>query len=180
MKFVIIGLVVVVIALIVWYISTLNGLRQMVLKVEEADSGIDVALTKRFDVLTKMLDIVKEYENYEKNVIVESIRLRSGMSMTEKSNAEKQMNKAFDSIKLTAEAYPQLQASATFNQLQVAVMDTEEHLQAARRAYNANVTAYNNRVVTIPSSVVAGMNGYVKKDYFEAEETKKQDVKMTF
>ena len=147
---VIIGIILVVVIgiLAAAYISISNGLKTASLKVDEAESGIDVALTKRFDVLTKMLDVVKEYKNYEKETI--------------------------------AEAYPQLQAAETFRQLQVAIMDTEEHLQAARRAYNSNVTIFNTKVVTFPSSIVAGNMGLSKRDYFEAETSKRQDVEMKF
>ena len=59
-------------------------------------------------------------------------------------------------------------------------MDTEEHLQAARRAYNSNVTIFNTKVVTFPSSIVAGNMGLSKRDYFEAETSKRQDVEMKF
>ena len=59
-------------------------------------------------------------------------------------------------------------------------MDTEEHLQAARRLYNSNVRAINQMIVTFPQSWVAKRIGMNKKDFFEAEEAKRQDVKMTF
>lgn len=179
---VIIGIILVVVIgiLAAAYISISNGLKTASLKVDEAESGIDVALTKRFDVLTKMLDVVKEYKNYEKETILETVKLRKGMSMQEKKVAENEMNKLFSDIKLVAEAYPQLQAAETFRQLQVAIMDTEEHLQAARRAYNSNVTIFNTKVVTFPSSIVAGNMGLSKRDYFEAETSKRQDVEMKF
>lgn len=177
---IVIILVVVIGILAAAYISISNGLKTASLKVDEAESGIDVALTKRFDVLTKMLDVVKEYKNYEKETILETVKLRKGMSMQEKMVAENEMNKLLSDIKLVAEAYPQLQAAETFRQLQVAIMDTEEHLQAARRAYNANVTIFNTKVVTFPSSIVAGNMGLSKRDYFEAEASKRQDVEMKF
>ena len=179
---VIIGIILVVVIgiLAAAYISISNGLKTASLKVDEAESGIDVALTKRFDVLTKMLDVVKEYKNYEKETILETVKLRKGMSMQEKKVAENEMNKLFSDIKLVAEAYPQLQAAETFRQLQVAIMDTEEHLQAATRAYNSNETIFNTKVVTFPSSIVAGNMGLSKRDYFEAETSKRQDVEMKF
>ena len=59
-------------------------------------------------------------------------------------------------------------------------MDVEEHLQAARRLYNANVNAYNAKIVVFPNSIVAGQMGAPKKELFVAEETKRQDVKMEF
>lgn len=178
-----IGLViilVIIVLIVLWYIGTMNSIRALQLKVEEADSGIDVALTKRYDVLTKLVAVVKEYKNYEKDTLYETIKLRSGMSMAEKNDAADKMGKAFEQIRVTAEAYPELRSNENFKTLQTAISDVEEHLQAARRLYNSNATAYNTKLVMFPSSVVAGMIGATKKELFEAEEAKRNDVEMNF
>ena len=177
--YIIIGIVLLVILIIVvWYISQVNKLNRAVIKIDEASYGIDVALTKRYDVLTKMLDIVKNYQNYERETLMQIISLRSGMSMKERNEASRNMDKVSSDIRLLAENYPELRSSANFAELQKSVMDVEEHLQAARRLYNANVTSYNNMIVAFPSSVVANNIGAVKKDFFEADAIKRQDVKM--
>ena len=75
------GIVVVVIVLI-WWVYGANHFRRMTVKIQEAESGIDVALTKRFDVLTKMFDIAKSYIQYEKSTLLSIIQLRSGMSIS--------------------------------------------------------------------------------------------------
>ena len=62
----------------------------------------------------------------------------------------------------------------------ITIADVEEHLQAARRLYNANVNTYNTKLVVFPSSIVANNMHAVKKPFFEAEEAKRQDVKMSF
>lgn len=176
--FIIIGIIVLVV--VIWYIATMNGIRKAGLKVDEADSGIDVALTKRYDVLTKQLAVVKEYASYESRTLFETIQLRSGMSVKEKSEAASKMNEAANQFRLTAEAYPELKSSANYIALQNSISDVEEHLQAARRLYNANATAYNTKLVMFPSSIVAGMIGAQKRDLFEAEEEKRKDVEMKF
>ncbi len=66
----------VIVGLVIWYVSTMNGLKALELKVEEADSGIDVALTKRYDVLMKQLAVVKEFTSHESKTLLETIRLR--------------------------------------------------------------------------------------------------------
>ena len=79
-----IGLIVVlgiIFFIFIWYFSTYNGIKTSDLKVSEALSGIDVALTKRYDVLTKMLDTVRGYMSYEKQTLADIVRLRSGMTM---------------------------------------------------------------------------------------------------
>lgn len=176
----IIIIAVVVAVVILWFIITSNSLNKAVVKIEEADSGIDVALTKRYDVLTKMLDTVKGYAKHEKEVIIETIKLRKGMSMEEKNAANNQMTEAFSKLNVVAENYPDLKASENFSVLQQSITDVEEHLQAARRLYNANISSFNQMIVAFPTSIVAGMKGLTKKEFFEAEEAKKEDVKMEF
>lgn len=175
-----IGIVVLVIIVVLWYVGTMNGLRAAALKVDEADSGIDVALTKRYDVLTKQLAVVKEYASHESKTILETVKVRSGMSMAEKVDAVNKMNEVASQIQLTAEAYPELKSSNNFMVLQNSITDVEEHLQAARRLYNANVTAFNTKIVMFPASIVANNLGLTKRDLFEAEGYKRQDVEMKF
>jgi len=171
---------VVVLGIVLWFILTSNALNRAVVKINEADSGIDVALTKRYDVLTKMLDTVKGYAKHEKEVIIETIKLRKGMSLEEKNAANVKMDEAFSKLNLVAENYPDLKASENFAVLQQSIADVEEHLQAARRLYNANVSSFNQMIVTFPISIVAGMKKLSEKGFFEAEESKKADVKMEF
>lgn len=173
-------IVVVLIVLVFWYIAVANGIKVAELKVKEGESGIDVALTKRYDVLTKMLDTVKGYQKHEKAVLTEIVKLRSGMTMAEKNNANRAMDALSKDINILAENYPELRSSTNFTELQKAIVDVEEHLQAARRLYNANVNAYNRKIVVFPNSIVANNMHAVKKEFFEAEETKRQDVKMEF
>lgn len=173
-------IVVVLIVLVFWYIAVANGIKVAELKVKEGESGIDVALTKRYDVLTKMLDTVKGYQKHEKVVLTEIVKLRSGMTMAEKNKANRAMDALSKDINILAEDYPELRSSTNFTELQKAIVDVEEHLQAARRLYNANVNAYNRKIVVFPNSIVANNMHAVKKDFFEAEETKRQDVKMEF
>ena len=163
---IIVGIVVVVILLIA-YISIRNNISRTQIKIDEASAGIDVALQKRYDVLTKMLDVVKAYTKYEKETILDVIKVRKGMSMDEKADADKKMNEEFSS-------------SDNYKTLQQAIADTEEHLQAARRMFNSNVSRLNQLLVTFPSSVVASSMGVTKKAFYEVEEAKKEDVKMDF
>ncbi|MBQ7136546.1 MAG: LemA family protein [Bacilli bacterium] len=171
--------VVVIIALIViWYICTLNKLNRTLVKIEEADSGIDVALTKRYDVLVKMMDTVKAYAKHEKETLFEVINLRKGMTLDEKNAANAKMSANLEKINLVVENYPELKSSDNYKMLQQSVIEVEEHLQAARRMYNSNVSIFNQMIVSFPTSIIANSKKMVKKTFFEAEETKKKDVKI--
>lgn len=177
---ILIGVLVVVFIIVIWYVSTYNGIKALGIKVDEGLSGIDVALTKRYDTLTKLLDVVKGYQKHEKEILLEVIKLRSGMSMAERNAANTQMDQAASQIKLLAEAYPELKSSNNFVQLQNSIADVEEHLQAARRLYNSNVSAYNTKIVMFPNTIVANGMGAKEKEFFEAEEAKRSDVQMSF
>ena len=175
---IIIGAVVAVV--ILWFIVTSNSLNKAIVKIEEADSGIDVALTKRYDVLTKMIETVKGYAKHEKEVLFDVVKIRKGMTIEEKNEANKQMDETMSKINVLAENYPDLKASENFKTLQDSITDVEEHLQAARRLYNANISSYNQMIVTFPISIIAGTKGLTKREFFVAEEHKKQDVEIKF
>lgn len=167
-----------------WYIGTMNKLRQLELKVQEAESGIDVALTKRFDMLTKMLETTKGYAKHEAETLENVIKWRTGVprdaSIKEKEEFLNQMNEVSSGIDVVVEKYPDLKADNVFMELQSAIANTEEHLQAARRLYNANVTRINHIIVTFPQNIVANAIHMDKKPYFEAEDKKREDVKFDF
>ncbi|MBH1941039.1 LemA family protein [Mobilitalea sibirica] len=156
----------------------MNSLRRAEVKIDEALSDIDVALTKRYDVLLKMLDVCKGYAKYEKETILETIKLRSGMNMEVRKEASSEMDQAVSFIHAVAENYPELRSSDNFKQLQAAIMDVEEHLQAARRLYNSNISYLNQRIVSFPTSIVANQINIRPREFFEADEIKRQDVKM--
>lgn len=177
-------LVIVVLLIILWYVSTMNHLRRLEVKVEESLSGIDVALTKRYDVLTKSLETTKGYAKHETETLQKIVNLRktsiSDLSLSEKSEIGKGLEKIASGINVIVENYPELKADKLFSNLQTLIADTEEHLQAARRFYNSNVSLINQAIVSWPTSMVARNKGITKKEFFEAEEAKKQDVKIQF
>ena len=176
--FLIIGIIVIILA--VWIIITNNGLIRKRNKVEEARSGIEVALTKRYDMLTKLLDVAKNYARHEEKIFSTVIKLRQGMSLEEMQEADESMNQMTNSLAAMAEAYPQLSADTVFKELQVGIRDAEDQLQAARRVYNANVTSLNNAIEMFPSSIIAGMKKMTKNELYRAEAVHHSDVKMNF
>lgn len=176
-------IVILAISFFAWWIGTANRLRRDQVKIDEAASGIDVALTKRFDLLTKSVAVVKGYAKHEAETLEKVIAMRrpsSDAPMKEKADFSSAVTKAFDSINVVAEQYPDLKANASFTALQNQVADVEEQLQAARRVYNSNVSVFNQEIVVFPSSLVAHHYAMAKRDFFEAEEAKRQDVKIEF
>lgn len=174
--------IIIIIAIIVfaigYVISISNGLNRAIIKIDEANSDIDVSLTKRYDVLTKMIDVVKGYAKYEQETIFKTVELRKNMTIKEKNEANELMEENMEKINVIAENYPDLKASENYKTLQKAIADVEEHLQASRRLYNANVSSYNQKIVTFPSSIIANSKGLTKKDFFTVENKKREDVKI--
>ena len=162
----------------IWCINTVNGFKKKEIRVQEGLSGVEVALTKRYDMLTKMLDTAKGYMAHETDLFERVIALRRGMSIGELNDAQQQMDSLSGKLFAVAEGYPELRSSQVFVELQRGIRDAEEHLQAARRLYNTNVTAYNTAIAMFPAKLLAG--GRKPKEFFAAEESKREDVKLTF
>jgi LemA protein len=167
-----------------WYIVTMNGLRQLEVKVSEADSGIDVALTKRFDALTKLVNTTKGYAKHEASIFENVTKWRKGLpdalTMEQKQEFLGRMNEVQSGINVAVENYPDLKADKVFINLQNSINEVEAHLQAARRLYNSNVSTLNQRIVTFPTSIVASNIKMARKAFFEAEVAKRQDVDVSF
>lgn len=167
-----------VIVLITYFIKTMNRLTQLRNKVSELDSDMDVALTKRFDLLTKQYQAVKMYCAHESTTLIETIKMRRGMTTGEKKKISGKLDELGAQLRVTMEAYPQLRASENVAMLQKSCDESEAHLQAARRLYNVSVTKYNNACMEFPASVIAALTGNKGAEYFKADENKCQDVEF--
>lgn len=157
---------------------TVNRFRYLEIKIEEARSGIEVALEKRYQLLTRLLESVKAFMKHETEIFQTTIRLRKGMSVNELHSASDQMDEWAHRIQATAEAYPELRSAELFQQLQQGVFEAEEHLQAARRLYNSNVSLYNTAITLFPARLLAGKR--LPETFFETDESKKADVPLRF
>lgn len=165
------------ILLIRWLIKTVNGFQKKEIRVQESLSGIEVALTKRYDLLTKMISTAKGYMEHERELFTRTIELRRGMSVGELAEADQKMDMLSGRFFAVAEGYPELRSSEVFLELQKGIRDAEEHLQAARRLYNASVD-YNTAISVFPAKLLAGARR--PREFFAAEAEKQEDVKITF
>jgi LemA protein len=156
-------------ALVVAY----NGLVRLRNKVSEAWSGIDVQLERRHDLIPNLVAAVQGYAAHERALFeaVATARTlaRSATGPAAVGDAETVLGAAVGRLVAVAESYPQLQASASFVQLQRDLTETEDEIAAARRIYNGNVQIYNTRLQSFPANVWAGAFGFVPEDLFEAQ-----------
>jgi LemA protein len=173
-------IVIIVVIGVVWWISTSNDFKRKETKIYESLSNIEVALEKRYDMLTKLRDAAKAYLAHEVEVFSKVIELRRGMSAAELSAADAEMTNFRNKLFAIAENYPALRSSDIFIELEGGIRDAEDHLQAARRLFNSNVSAYNQAIIVFPSSIIANSEGRTQKPFYEVDDYKKQDVEMSF
>lgn len=171
---IVVGIVVAVVLIIGIYLwTTYNGLVTLNVRVDEAWSDITVQLKRRADLIPNLVDSVKGYASHESKVFEDVTKARaatiSAQGPAEASQAENMMQDALKSIFAVAEAYPQLQASQNFLQLQGELVDTEDKIQSARRFYNGGVRELNTRIQLFPNNIFAGNLGFDERDFFEVE-----------
>ena len=134
-------------------------------QVTNAFSAIDVMLKKRFDLIPNLLEVVKQYTNYEQGTLSKIVELRTkatsgNVSDAEKASIDAQLSSSVKGLMVNVENYPDLKANTNFINLQSTWTESEEQIAAARRTYNASVTDYNDAIMMFPGSIVAGMLNY--------------------
>lgn len=107
----IIVVLVVILAIILWCLRTVNDFKKKEIRIQEGLSGIEVALTKRHNMLTKMLETAKAYMTHEKDLFTQVIELRKGMSISEMNAAHQQMDILSRNFFALAENYPELRST---------------------------------------------------------------------
>lgn len=147
-----------------------NTLVELKMKVKQAKSGIDVYCQQRFDLIPNLIETVKEYMKYEKEVFENITKLRTEYNNTKDMKVSQELNKQINSIIAVAENYPNLKASEQFLNLQKNLEKIESQLQAARRIYNNDVTNYNTKISVVPYNIIASMFDFESEALFELED----------
>ena len=178
MELLVYGALIIVATIVLYCISVHNQFVRVGNKVEEALSGIDVALAKRYSVLTNLVEVVKEYVKYENEMLVKIVEVRKYGSMKDRVDANENYEEVTERLIALKEAYPDLKANEQFLSLQDAIQDNEEHLAASRRMYNSNVSIYNDLVLSFPSSLIGNWMGASKKEYFRASVDERNNVSI--
>lgn len=164
----------VVAILVIWLISSYNGLVRMRNNRENAFANIDVQLKQRHDLIPQLVATVKGYATHEKDLLESVTRARAAAmgagTIDDKIKAEGELSKALAGLRVSLEAYPDLKANQNFLQLQGEVSDIENKLAATRRFFNSATREYNNQVETFPSNIIAGMFGFRREIMFEVED----------
>ncbi len=158
---------------LVFLVVIYNNLVGLRVRADSSWSDIDVQLKRRHDLIPNLVETVKGYAGHEKTTFENVTKFRSmAMQATgpaERAEAEGQLTMALKSLFAVAENYPQLRASENFTSLQKSLAEIEDHLQNARRYYNAVVRDLNTAIQSFPSNLVAGMFGFQQKAFFQLD-----------
>lgn len=158
-------------ALLVWAIWTYNRFIRLDNLADEAWSGIDVQLRRRYDLIPNLVAATRAYKDYEQELLTTVTELRhlNGQPSQARAETETRLSKSIGRLIALAEAYPDLKASEQFLELQDALVQVEEDIQYARRYFNGSVRDWNNQVESFPSLLVARLFNYQERDFFEIQ-----------
>lgn len=178
--FITLGVVFVIVA---WCVSGYNGLVHMDEGVQNKWADVETQYQRRADLIPNLVNTVKGYAAHEKETLSEVVKARSeatsvkfdaeNMSaeqMAAFQKAQSGVSSALSKLLMVVEKYPDLKANQNFLELQSQLEGTENRITVARRDYNAVAKEYNSTVRKFPKNIIAGMFGFEKKAYFEAEQ----------
>jgi LemA protein len=166
---------IVIVVLAVFLIGIYNGLVGRRNRVDEALSQIQVQLKRRHDLIPNLVEAVKGYMQFEQKVLTDVTNARAAavaagaQGVPAQAQAENALTGTLRSLFAVVENYPDLKANQNVLSLQEQLTTTENQISFSRQHYNATVLDYNNGIQTFPNNVFAGMFGFGKRDFFEAE-----------
>lgn len=175
-----ISILVIVVVIVLWIISTQRKLVVLDENINNAMSQIGVQLSSRFDALTSLLDLTKGYAKHESETLIETIKSRRSV-ITAKSTPddvlrqEGVITEALGKIAMVSEQYPELKANQTYIKTMDAVETFENMVRTSRLIYNDSVTKLNRQIRMFPVLIIAGLLGFRQRDYLE-EQVLKADM----
>lgn len=167
-------------------VALYNRLVKLRVTAQNAWSDIDVQLKRRADLVPNLVETVKGYASHERETLdaVTAARTRAvaahGAGPAERAEAEAALSGALRGLTVAMEAYPELQASGGFRDLQAQLAETEDHISNARRYYNAVVRDLNTAVQTFPSNLLAGPMGFREREFFAATASERETPAVRF
>jgi len=182
---IVIGVVLLVILIPFGYLKgTYNSLVTMDEGVKGAWAQVENQLQRRYDLIPNYVETVKGYARHEKEVFVKVTEARSRVAgagaISEKIAANNELSSALGRLLVVVERYPDLKANANFIRLQDELAGTENRISVERRRFNEAVKAYNTKIRSFPTNLIAGMFGFEKATFFEVPKEKQEVPKVKF
>ena len=169
---------------LLYVILAFNSLVRHRQRVENAWSGIDVQLRRRYDLIPNLVETVQGYADHERELFEEVTRARTqaieASTVGGQAEAERGVTRSLGRLLAVAEAYPQLRANENFLALQEELTATESKIAFARQFYNDQVMRFNTKIQQFPSLIVARIGGFREREFFETEEDSRGVVAAEF
>ena len=165
----------IIVVLVVLAIGIYNSLVQKRLRIDEAFAQIEVQLRRRHDLIPNLVNAVKGYMGFEQKVLTDVTNARAAavaagsQGPAAQAQAENALTSTLRSLFAVVENYPELKANQNVLELQEQLTTTENQISFSRQHYNASVLEYNNAIQVFPNVLLAGMFGFTKREFFEAE-----------
>ena len=167
----------------VWCVTGYNGLVSMDEGVQNKWADVETQYQRRADLIPNLVNTVKGYAAHEKETLEGVVKARSEATsvkidaenmtaeqMAQYQKAQNGVSSALSKLLLVVEKYPDLKANQNFLELQSQLEGTENRITVARRDFNGAAKEYNTAIRKFPKNILAGMFGFEKKAYFEAQE----------
>ncbi|MGX7048720.1 LemA family protein [Lactococcus piscium] len=181
---IVVGIIGVLVVIIIAFFSIGNGIVKEQNSVDSAFADIDTQLQRRNDLIPNLVSTVKGYAAHEEKIFTAISTAQSAMTkaetVTDKAAANDQVSSALNGLLRLQVSYPDIKADKQFTQLADELAGTENRIAVARTRYNDVVKTYNNKVTLFPTSIVAGMRGATKKEFFKASESAKNTPSVDF
>jgi len=157
-----------------------NRLVRLRVRTQDAWSGIDVQLKRRYDLIPNLVETVKGYAKHERETLDAVIKARQAgidaKSVPQQAQAENMITGALRQMFALSEAYPDLKANDNFARLQEELSSTENKIAFSRQHYNDTVSQYNANLETFPNNIVGGSFGFLRRDFFEMEDASQREA----
>lgn len=178
--------ILVLVVIIGIYVVMYNGLVQLRVHAQESWSQIDVQLQRRNDLIPNLVSTVKGYSKFEASTLAKVTELRTALNNVpdddhaKKMEVSNQLTGTLRTLFAVSENYPDLKASAEYQQLMEELSNTENKIAYSRQLYNSTVAALNAKIQSFPSNIVAKLHHFTQMDYLQVPESAKAAPKVSF
>ena len=183
----------IIVILVIWAISGYNGMVKMDEQVQNKWANVETQYQRRADLIPNLVSTVKGYAKHEQQTLENVVKARSEATQVKVDaenltpeklaafqKAQSGVSSALGRLLAVAENYPDLKANQHFLELQSQLEGTENRITVARKDFNDAAKSYNQSIRQFPKNILAGMFGFEKKSYFEAEAGSEKAPKVEF
>ena len=183
----------IIVILVMWAIGGYNGMVKMDEQVQNKWANVETQYQRRADLIPNLVSTVKGYAKHEQQTLEDVVKARSEATQLKVDaenltpeklaafqKAQSGVSSALGKLLAVAENYPDLKANQNFLELQSQLEGTENRITVARKDFNDAAKSYNQSIRQFPKNILAGMFGFEKKSYFEAEAGSEKAPKVEF